>query len=61
MILPDHPTPIERRTHTLDPVPFMIYRSYEESDGVDCFCEKTAEAKNYYVPKGHDLMSMFIK
>ncbi len=61
MILPDHPTPIEKRTHTLDPVPFMIYRSNEEADGVDCFCEKSAAEKNYYIPKGHDLMSLLIK
>jgi 2,3-bisphosphoglycerate-independent phosphoglycerate mutase len=61
MILPDHPTPIVKRTHTLDPVPFMIYRSSEEAYGVDCFCEKTAIAKNYYIPRGHDLMSMLVK
>ena len=27
MILPDHPTPISIRTHTSDPVPFLIYDS----------------------------------
>jgi 2,3-bisphosphoglycerate-independent phosphoglycerate mutase len=27
MILPDHPTPIIKRTHTSDPVPFLIYDS----------------------------------
>lgn len=61
MILPDHPTPICRRTHTLDPVPFMIYRSDVVENGVSCFCEKSAEDKESYIPKGHDLMSMLIK
>ncbi len=61
MLLPDHPTPIVRRTHTIDPVPFMIYRSNEEACGVDSFSEKSAAEKNYYVPKGHDLMSLLIK
>ncbi len=61
MILPDHPTPIVKRTHTLDPVPFMIYRSDCASDGVDCFCEKSAANKGFYVSEGHTLMSMLIK
>ncbi len=61
MILPDHPTPIVRRTHTLDPVPFMIYRSGASADGVKCFCEKSAEKKNCYIPEGHTLMSLLIK
>ena len=59
MLLPDHPTPICRRTHTLDPVPFMIYRSGKKEDGVSCFCEKEAEAKKYYIPHGSTLMSLF--
>ena len=59
MLLPDHPTPICRRTHTLDPVPFMIYRSGKKEDGVSCFCEKEAGAKKYYIPHGYTLMSLF--
>ena len=59
MLLPDHPTPICRRTHTLDPVPFMIYRSGKKDDGVSCFCEKEAGAKKYYIPHGYTLMSLF--
>ena len=58
MVLPDHPTPICRRTHTLDPVPFMIYRSNLKQNGVSCFCEKEAAAKNYYIPHGYQLMSL---
>ena len=58
MILPDHPTPIEKRTHTLDPVPFMIYRSYRRENGVDSFSEKSAAEKDNYVSNGHELMSI---
>lgn len=58
MILPDHPTPICRRTHTLDPVPFMIYRSYKQGDGVENFCEKSAANTKLYIPEGHTLMSV---
>ena len=61
MLLPDHPTPICKRTHTIDPVPFMIYRSSAEEKGVDCFSEMTAEATGTYVASGHTLMSLLIK
>ncbi len=60
MILPDHPTPVCKRTHTMDPVPFMIYRSNAKENGVDCFCEKTAESKNNYLPNGYELLSKLI-
>jgi len=56
MILPDHPTPICRRTHTLDPVPYLIWRSDRKENGVDLFCEKTAEAKGNYLANGYCLM-----
>ncbi|MBQ0101572.1 MAG: cofactor-independent phosphoglycerate mutase [Firmicutes bacterium] len=61
MLLPDHPTPICRRTHTMDPVPFMIYRSWEKNEGVGHFCEKTAAEKGFYLPDGSKLMSYFIR
>lgn len=61
MILPDHPTPVCKRTHTLDPVPFMIYRSSKEEKGTDCFCEESAEKTGIYVEHGHELMSMLVQ
>lgn len=61
MILPDHPTPIRLRTHTILPVPFMIYDSKTTVDGVDCFCEESATAKNYYVANGHTLMEQLMQ
>lgn len=39
MVLPDHPTPIAKRTHTMDPVPFFIYNPEESAKGVDKFTE----------------------
>lgn len=61
MILPDHPTPVSKRTHTIDPVPFMIYRSNEEHSGVSSFCENDAKAVNNYVANGYQLMGMLVK
>ena len=58
MILPDHPTPIRIRTHTILPVPFMIYSSTERKNGVEQFSEESAKAQNYYVENGYTLMEL---
>ena len=39
-ILPDHPTPVAHRTHTNEPVPFLIYANGIEADGVQTFDEQ---------------------
>ncbi len=61
MTLPDHPTPVAKRTHTIDPVPFQIYRSDRKEDGVSCFCERSAAEKGHDLAHGHDLMALFLK
>ncbi len=61
MVLPDHPTPIVMRTHSMDPVPFMIYSSKEEKDGVDCFTEDACAACGLYLEHGYDLLSHMIE
>ena len=58
MILPDHPTPVRLRTHTIDPVPFMIYSSKEDKSGVACFTEESARGTGLYIPAGHTLMEL---
>ena len=60
LILPDHPTPVRLRTHTIDPVPFMIYDSEKNHSGVDRFSEESAEQKNNYIPSGHTLMEILV-
>ena len=61
MVLPDHPTPIRLRTHTSPPVPFFIYSSAADQNGVSCFSEETAAAQNNYVPFGHQLMQLLVQ
>ncbi len=58
MILPDHPTPVRLRTHTIDPVPFMIYSSTEDNAGVTCFTEESARATGLYIESGYTLMEL---
>ena len=44
LVMPDHPTPIRVRTHTADPVPYLLYDS-EKEGGKNCSkeIEKCAE------------------
>lgn len=60
LILPDHPTPICRRTHTMDPVPFMLYTEGKAENGVAGYNEENAEATGLYISKGENLMELFI-
>lgn len=61
LILPDHPTPVCRRTHTMDPVPFILYDSENEKSGIECFDEEHASATGVYLPKGEALMDLMLK
>ncbi len=61
MFLPDHPTPLCLRTHTSDPVPFLIYSGKKSYSGVSCFTEATAAEKNFYIPHGYTLLDLMIK
>ncbi len=58
MVLPDHPTPIRIRTHSIDPVPFFIYSSSDEKNGVECFSEESADATGTYISDGYNLMGI---
>lgn len=60
MVLPDHPTPVRLRTHTIDPVPFFIYSSSKDLAGVEQFDEDTASATGLYVADGYKLMEKLI-
>ena len=46
-ILPDHPTPCAHRTHTAEPVPFLIYRPGIEPDSVQTFDEFACQQGAY--------------
>ena len=56
LILPDHPTPIRCRTHTSDPVPYMLYDSTKTVKGPEAYNEKTAAEGGIFLPEGPMLM-----
>lgn len=62
MVLPDHPTPLSLRTHTDEPVPFMIYDSTKKElhSKAVCYHEEDAKKTGLMIEEGHTLMSYFI-
>lgn len=61
MILPDHPTPIDCRTHVGDPVPYVIYRTtVQEGSGLP-YTEHTAAQTGRRLDNGPALMKHFLE
>ena len=61
LVLPDHATPIQARTHTADDVFFGIYGKDITPGGFAGYSEKEAQKSELYFEKGHELMDYFIK
>ncbi len=56
LVLPDHPTPIVLRTHSSEPVPYILYDSTDHKESVLKYNEKDAKAGGIYVAEGHTLI-----
>lgn len=62
LVAPDHPTPIKLKTHTSDPVPYVLYRSYDEKDNnFKSMTEKNAKESGIYYADSCELIDKFIK
>ena len=61
LILPDHPTPICLRTHTSDPVPYILYDSRRQMKKISVFNEKEAEASGNFESNGFHLIDALIE
>jgi 2,3-bisphosphoglycerate-independent phosphoglycerate mutase len=62
MVLPDHPTPISLRTHTADPVPFVIYsnKGGAKNGEIESFDEDSVRQSRIFVQKGFELIERFL-
>ena len=61
LIMPDHPTPVRVRTHTSDPVPYMIYDSTKLVQGKDSYNEKTGQETGVFIEKGYTLIDHLLE
>jgi 2,3-bisphosphoglycerate-independent phosphoglycerate mutase len=62
LVLPDHPTPLSVRTHTADPVPYVIYSNEGEAKATHAktFDEASAGLSGVFVEKGFELIERFL-
>ena len=61
LILPDHPTPIRVRTHTSEPVPYLIWDSTRQTKKTARYSEKEAAATGEMLTEGWRLLDRFLK
>lgn len=59
-VLPDHPTPVEIRTHVKEPVPFLIYYPGIEPDGVQVYDEQSTVSGSYGMLRLNQFMDTFM-
>ena len=59
-VLPDHPTPVEIRTHVSEPVPFLIYYKGIEPDGVQQYDEVSCVSGGYGLLRLSEFMQTFM-
>lgn len=67
LVMPDHPTPLRIRTHTADPVPYLLYDSVkagthqgrEMAEAV--YCERTARESGIFRSEGYRLLDILLE
>jgi 2,3-bisphosphoglycerate-independent phosphoglycerate mutase len=61
LIMPDHPTPVEVRTHTADPVPFLIWGKGVRANGAKRFTEAEAKKTGLFIEEGYKMMGKLVE
>ncbi len=56
LVMPDHPTPICKRTHTADPIPYMLYDSTEPGTQGLLYNEESGKNSGIYIENGYTLI-----
>lgn len=57
LVMPDHPTPICLRTHTSDPVPYMLYDSTDKKESNLDYTENGGKESGLFMANGHEMMN----
>ena len=61
LLMPDHPTPLAIRTHTSDPVPYILYRSDADVKNTSLtYTEANAKSTGIVVDNGYTLMKRLL-
>ena len=60
-VLPDHPTPCALRTHTADPVPFLIYKPGQTPDATECYDEQSVAKGRFGLLRGNQFIQSLLQ
>ncbi len=60
LLTPDHRTPISLRTHSREPVPFVLWGSGFAADGLQAYGEREGEKGSLHLEHGHELMEYLV-
>ena len=60
LVMPDHPTPIAMRTHTSNPVPYMLYDSTDKKEGTLDYNEACGKESGLFMANGFEMMNYFL-
>ena len=60
LIMPDHPTPIAVRTHTSEPVPYLLYDSTKEQKKIQFYNEEEAAKTGSLIENGYQLIDRLL-
>lgn len=61
LVLPDHPTPLRIRTHSANPVPYVLYDSTKQRKTSARYSEAEARATGIFEPQGYKLLDRFLQ
>ncbi len=61
LVTPDHPTPIVLRTHTPDPIPFLLYDSTKQRRRIGFYNEKEAMESGLVVEDGYEMINKLLE
>jgi 2,3-bisphosphoglycerate-independent phosphoglycerate mutase len=60
LVMPDHPTPIKTRTHSPEPVPFLLWGKGFKANGASKFTEMAAKSTGLFMTDGYKIMGKLI-
>lgn len=60
LVIPDHLTSVEKRTHVADPVPFLVYGKGITPNGVATLGESSAKQGGWFVEQAHELLPQLL-
>lgn len=61
LICPDHPTPLSTKTHSSEPIPFVIYDSTCIKNGVSAYTENECKNTGLMLNSGDELVQLFLQ